>query len=148
MITRGLRVATACYHSPAEACSHGRGHSSTMGVLGSQEVVCPRASIYHCLLLGLSGHCVWWAGPPHWSEPGPLPGTVAALWAFPLDGKVIMWGLRAAITCFAVLLRHAPTLKAIAVLRVLHPGERAVAHMYRVAGGPASAHLSLPPPWG
>ena len=33
------------------------------------------------------------------SEPVPLRGTVAALWALPPHRKVIMWGLRPAVAC-------------------------------------------------
>ena len=37
---------------------------------------------------------------PTGSEPEPLPGTAAVLWALPLDKKVITQGLRAAAACF------------------------------------------------
>lgn len=61
---------------------------------------------------------------PAGSEPGPLPGIAAALWALPPDGKAIMQRLRIAVTFSAVVPRHAPTLGAPAVLWVLQPGEQ------------------------
>ena len=36
-------------------------------------------------------------GFPMGSKPRPLLGTTAALWALSRDGKVVMWGLRAAV---------------------------------------------------
>ena len=65
-ITRGLRAAVTCFHSPVETFSTVWGHSGTMGVHGSWELVCLDVQIHCCLLLGQVSHCAWWAGPPYW----------------------------------------------------------------------------------
>ena len=65
-IMQGLRAAAACSHSPAETHSPLWGCSSTLGVRGSQELICPSTQICCHLLLSLSNCCACWAGPPHW----------------------------------------------------------------------------------
>ena len=83
-------------------------------------------------------------GLPLGFEPGPLPGTVATLWALTLDGKAITQMLRAALTCscsYAEVIFYpqgcSGTMGA--------PAGRGVGHVHRAASGPESGHLSPPP---
>ena len=87
-------------------------------------------------------------GPPHLGPSlGHSLGTVVALWVFPLDGKVIMQGLRAAVTCSCSCSKvyfhpwgHSGDIDA--------PARKVIACMYRAAWGMVeSAHLSTPHPW-
>ena len=86
-------------------------------------------------------------GLPSGSEPEPLPATVVGLWAFQLDQRAVMQGLRAVVTCF-----HSCT-KVYAHPRghssaMSTSARTAIAHGYWTAWGMESSHLSPPPPRG
>ena len=96
VITWGLKAASAWSHSPAELHSPLQGCSGTVNVCSSQLHIC------YCLLgllLGCTSCCAWWVGPPTGSEPEPLLGTMVGVWAFPLDQRMIMRGLRSTAAC-------------------------------------------------
>ena len=65
-ITWGLRATATCSHSPVESHYPLQGLSSTMGIHGSWELICPCSQLLRCLLIGCTSLCTWWAGPPHW----------------------------------------------------------------------------------
>lgn len=94
----GLRAVATCSHSPTKMCSHLHGCSGTVGIHRSQKIICLCAQVCHHLFLVASVIVLGGKVLPTWSEAGPLPGTSAALWAVPPDGKAITQGLRAALT--------------------------------------------------
>ena len=131
--------------SPQGVCSSS-GHSGTMSICGSHELVCLGVQIHQCLLLGSTSHCTWWLGPPHWVQARATP------WGLWPHCGLSHWmrkqshggsGLAIACSCSHVEVRSHPW-GCSGALGV--PAGRAVTHMHRAAGGSESAPVS-PPPW-